>query len=99
LLTALALQRVTSAHSIVFIGHLKLLTAIFGVLCGGERQRLAFWIFLAFASVHVIGFTLREGLRASPAGDLLMLTAITVCGLGNAAGAKLSRTLGGWKII
>ena len=45
LLTALALQHVTSAHSIVFIGLLPLSTAIFGVLRGGERPRPAFWLF------------------------------------------------------
>ncbi|CCI78220.1 unnamed protein product [Klebsiella pneumoniae subsp. rhinoscleromatis SB3432] len=45
LLTALALQRITSAHSIVFIGLLPLMTALFGVLRGGERPRRAFWIF------------------------------------------------------
>ncbi|STT02015.1 drug/metabolite transporter permease [Klebsiella pneumoniae] len=38
LLTALALQRITSAHSIVFIGLLPLMTALFGVLRGGERR-------------------------------------------------------------
>ena len=37
LLTALALQHITSAHSIVFIGLLPLMTALFGVLRGGER--------------------------------------------------------------
>lgn len=37
LLTALALQYVTSAHSIVFVGLLPLATAAFGVLRGGER--------------------------------------------------------------
>ncbi len=47
LLTALALQRITSAHSIVFIGLLPLMTALFGVLRGGERPRRAFWIFFA----------------------------------------------------
>lgn len=45
LLTALALQRITSAHSIVFIGLLPLSTAIFGVWRGGERPRPAFWLF------------------------------------------------------
>jgi len=45
LLTALALRHVTSAHSIVFIGLLPLATAIFGVLRGGERPKLAFWLF------------------------------------------------------
>jgi len=38
LLTALALQYVTSAHSIVFIGLLPLATAVFAVLRGGERS-------------------------------------------------------------
>lgn len=37
LLTALALQHVTSAHSVVFVGLLPLATAVFGVLRGGER--------------------------------------------------------------
>ena len=41
LLTALALQHITSAHSIVFIGLLPLATAIFGVLRGGERPKPA----------------------------------------------------------
>ena len=45
LLTALALQHVTSAHSIVFVGLLPLSTAVFAVLRGGERPRPAFWLF------------------------------------------------------
>src|SRR6478735_10180077 len=45
LLTALALQHVTSAHSIVFVGLLPLATAIFGVVRGGERPKPAFWLF------------------------------------------------------
>ena len=44
LLTALALQYVTSAHSIVFVGLLPLSTAVFAVLRGGERPRPAFWL-------------------------------------------------------
>lgn len=99
LLTALALQHVTSAHSIVFIGLLPLSTAIFGVLRGGERPRPAFWIFSALGSALVVGFALAQGVTASPIGDLLMLAAIIVCGLGYAEGAKLSRTLGGWQVI
>ncbi|HEY6631437.1 MAG TPA: DMT family transporter [Rhizobiaceae bacterium] len=99
LLTALALQYVTSAHSIVFIGLLPLATAIFGVLRGGERPKPAFWLFSALGSALVVGFALMQGLVASPAGDLLMLAAIIVCGLGYAEGAKLSRTLGGWQVI
>ena len=99
LLTALALEHVTSAHSIVFIGLLPLATAIFGVLRGGERPRTAFWLFSCLGSALVAGFALSQGLSASPTGDALMLAAIIVCGLGYAEGAKLSRRLGGWQVI
>ncbi|MET0776481.1 MAG: DMT family transporter [Pseudomonas mandelii] len=99
LLTALALQYVTSAHSIVFVGMLPLATAAFGVLRGGERPRPAFWFFSVLGSLLVVGFAISQGLTASPAGDILMLLAILACGLGYAEGAKLSKTLGGWQVI
>ena len=99
LLTALALKHVTSAHSIVFIGLLPLATAIFGVLRGGERPHPAFWIFSVIGSALVSGYALAQGVAASPAGDLLMLAAVLVCGLGYAEGAVLSRRLGGWQVI
>ncbi|MHC8318924.1 DMT family transporter [Pseudomonas sp. LB3P31] len=99
LLTALALQYVTSAHSIVFVGLLPLATAVFGVLRGGERPRPVFWLFSILGSSLVVGFALAQDVSASPIGDLLMLAAILACGLGYAEGAKLSRTLGGWQVI
>lgn len=99
LLTALALQHVTAAHSIVFIGLLPLATAAFGVLRGGERPHAAFWLFSCLGSALVAGFALAQGFTASPAGDLLMLAAVVACGLGYAEGAVLSRRLGGWQVI
>ncbi|HGW5158682.1 TPA: DMT family transporter [Proteus mirabilis] len=99
LLTAMALQHVTSAHSIVFLGLLPLITAIFGVLRGGERPRMAFWIFSVLGSLLVMGFALSQSTIVSPTGDLLMLAAVVVCGLGYAEGAKLTRILGGWQVI
>ncbi len=99
LLTALALKHVTSAHSIIFVGLLPLSTAIFAVLRGGERPRPAFWLFSCLGSALVAGFAFSQGIAAAPVGDLLMLAAIVVCGLGYAEGARLSRTLGGWQVI
>ncbi|MBX3567832.1 MAG: DMT family transporter [Rhizobiaceae bacterium] len=99
LLTALALQHVTSAHSTVFIGLLPLSTAIFGVIRGGERPRPAFWVFSVIGSALVVGFAASQGLAAAPLGDGLMLAAIVVCGLGYAEGARLSRSLGGLQVI
>lgn len=99
LLTALALQQISSAHSIVFIGLLPLCTAIFAVLRGGERPQPLFWLFSVLGAACVAGYALSRNAEASLAGDGLMLAAILVCGLGYAEGARLSRTLGGWQVI
>ncbi|WP_426808763.1 DMT family transporter [Pseudomonas sp. WOUb67] len=99
LLTALALQHVTSAHSIVFVGLLPLCTAGFAVLRGGERPRPLFWLFSFTGAGLVAGYALMNGGEGSLLGDLLMMAAVVVCGLGYAEGARLSRTLGGWQVI
>ncbi|MCK0195827.1 DMT family transporter [Ancylobacter sp. 6x-1] len=99
LLTAFALQHITAAHSVVFIGLLPLATALFGVLRGGERPKPAFWLFSLVGAGAVAGFALANSAGASLSGDLPMLAAILVCGLGYAEGAKLSRRLGGWQVI
>jgi drug/metabolite transporter (DMT)-like permease len=99
LLTALALQHITSARSIVFIGLLPLATAVFGVLRGGERPKPAFWLFSGLGGATVAGFALVDSGAGSLAGDVLMVAAILLCGLGYAEGAALSRRLGGWQVI
>ena len=99
LLTALALEHITSARSIVFIGLLPLATAIFGLLRGGERPRAVFWLFSILGSALVAGFAAIGSDAGAMRGDLYMLGAIVVCGLGYAEGGKLSRYLGGWQVI
>lgn len=99
LLTALALQYITAAHSVVFIGLLPLSTAIFGVIRGGERPSPLFWLFSCLGSMSVMGFALTSGGNPSIHGDLLMIAAIIVCGLGYAEGAVISRRIGGWQVI
>ncbi len=99
LLTALALRHVTAAHSIVFIGLLPLATALFGVLLAWRARNPAFWLLSGLGSALVVGFALTQGFAAAPTGDLLMLAAIVICGLGYAEGAQLSRRLGGWQVI
>jgi drug/metabolite transporter (DMT)-like permease len=99
LLTALALRLISSAHSIVFIGLLPLATAIFGVLRGGERPKPPFWLFSGLGSATVVAFALSGRGSVSLTGDLLMVAAVILCGLGYAEGAQLSRRLGGWQVI
>ncbi|MDO8884585.1 DMT family transporter [Pseudotabrizicola sp.] len=99
LLTALALQHMTSAHSIVFIGLLPLATALFGVLRGAERPQPAFWLFSCAGAFAVALFAGTHSDGGTLTGDLLMLAAILICGLGYAEGAVLSRRFGGWQVI
>lgn len=99
LLSALALQYVSSAHSIVFIGLLPLATAFFAVLRARERPRKLFWLFSVIGSLFVIGFALFQGGKSTLVGDLYMIAAILLCGLGYAEGAVLSKKLGSWQVI
>lgn len=99
LLSALALKHISSAHSIVYVGILPIATAVFGIIRGGEHPRPVFWFFSIIGSLFVVGYAVAQGLTASLVGDVLMLGAIILCGLGYAEGAKLTKTLGGWQVI
>ncbi|CAI1007416.1 carboxylate/amino acid/amine transporter [Serratia entomophila] len=99
LLTALALQHTTSAHSLVYIGLLPLATACFGVLRGGERPKPAFWAFSVAGGLLVAAFALSQSSGGGWQGDALMVGAVLLCGLGYAEGAVLSRRIGGWQVI
>lgn len=99
LLTALALEQISSAQSLVFMGLLPLCTSLFGVLRMGERPRPVFWLFSLLGAALVIGYAVRSSAALPLSGSLLMLAAIAVCGLGYAEGARLSHQLGGWQVI
>jgi len=99
LLTALALQSVPSAHAIVFVGLLPLVTALFAVLRATEKPRPAFWLWASAGSAAVCLYALWHSTGGFAAPDLLMLAAIVVCGLGYAEGSRLAKRLGSWQII
>ncbi len=99
LFSAMALKYITSASSVVFIGILPLLTAIFGVIRNEERPRPAFWLFSILGASLVVSFAVYQGFSNSPTGNFFMFLAVILCGLGYAEGAKLSKSLGGWQVI
>lgn len=99
LLSALALQYVTSAHAIVFLGILPLFTAIFAVWRASERPSALFWLFALLGSSFVAGYAALSSGHTSLVGGLLMLGAVVACGLGYTEGGRLSRALGGWQVI
>lgn len=100
LFTALALQYVSAAHTIVFVGLLPLSTALFSVLRGEERPNLLFWLFAILGASLVFGYMLiQTETWLFNYGDIFMLIAISLCGFGYAEGGKLSKHLGGWQVI
>lgn len=99
LLTAMALERMTAAQSLVFVGLLPLVTAVFGVLRAGDRPHPAFWVFALLGAALVAGYALSRGGGLDPLGSAMMMAGLLVCGLGYAEGARVSRRLGGWQAI
>jgi len=99
LLSALALQHMTSARSLVFVALLPLATALCAVCRGAEAPRPAFWVFSVAGALAVMVFALTQGGHTTLSADLLMVAAVALCGLGYAEGAALSRRLGGWQVI
>ncbi|HET8829814.1 MAG TPA: DMT family transporter [Pelobium sp.] len=97
--SAIALTYISSANALVFIGVLPLLTASFGVISSGEKPHPKFWLFAIFGASLIVGYAAFQGLSTSPIGNLLMLFAVILCGLGYAEGAKLSKSVGGWQVI
>lgn len=99
LLSALALQQMSTSHSIIFLALLPLMTALFAVLLGAERPSPRFWVCALCGSALVGGFSVSQPGSGSLQGDALMLAAVVVCGLGYVEGARLARRFGGLQVI
>ncbi len=99
LLSALALHQVNSVHGAILTGLIPAATAGMAVLRAGERPRPGYWAALAAGLAVVIAFAVIQGGGTVRAGDLLLLAAIVVAGLGYAEGGALARQYGGWRVI
>lgn len=100
LFTALALEHIPSSRAIVFVGLLPCCTALFGVFRNAERPSLMFWCFSILGACMVVGFMkLNDDSHRIGLGDLYMLIAMLLCGLGYAEGSRIAQTLGSWQVI
>ena len=99
LLSALALTRITSAQSLIWIGLLPMATALFGVVLAGERPSARFWAFAVAGAACVVGFAASRSHGGEAAGDALMAAAVISAGLGYVEGARLTPKIGGWQVI
>ncbi len=99
LFTSLALETVDSAHGAVLTGLIPAATAGFAVLLAGERPRRSYWLALAVGLTGVLSLPVIQGHGRLQLGDLLLVAAVVVAGLGYAQGGVLARKYGGWRII
>ncbi len=87
------------AHGAIVNGLLPALTAIGGVLRGGERPRALFWLSCGAGVLAVLLFAVVQGGGHLQAGDGWMLAAVGTGALGYTEGGRLARELGGWRVI
>ncbi len=99
LFSAMAMEDVPAAHGAVVLGVLPLATAVGGVLIGGERPSMGFWLVAAIGSAAVVAFALLEGAGSLVLADIWLFLAVAAAGIGYAAGGVLSRDMGGWQVI
>lgn len=98
-LSGIALMTVPASHGAVVNGLLPLATALYAAWLSHERPSRAFWFCAVLGSALVVVYAFVTGHGAPAAGDLWMLAAVAVCGLGYAEGARLAKELGNWQVI
>ncbi|TDF81742.1 DMT family transporter [Pseudomonas sp. H9] len=97
--SAWAMQTVPASHGALVNGLQPLCVAFYAAWLSHERPSKAFWACAAAGSALVLVYAMIMGAGQIQAGDLLMLAAIAVGGLGYAEGGRLAREMGGWQVI
>ncbi|MGH7707486.1 MAG: DMT family transporter [Vulcanimicrobiaceae bacterium] len=99
LFSALALRTVPAVHGAVIVGFLPAATAVFAVLRGGERPSAGFWLGSMLGLAAIVAFAEVQGAGSFRAADLFLVLAVAFAAYGYAEGGRISRELGGWRVI
>lgn len=99
LLTTLALQTSSAAHSAVVIGALPMATATISALLTRRRPSKVFWAAAGAGAVTVMAFTLSQSHGQPTLADGYLFGALIVCAAGYAEGGRLSAHMPGWRVI
>jgi drug/metabolite transporter (DMT)-like permease len=99
LLTTLALQTSSTAHSAVVIGALPMATASISAWRTGKRHSPLFWTAAGLGALTVITFTLTQNHGRPTIADLYLFGALLLCAAGYAEGGRLSAHMPGWRVI
>ena len=95
LLTALALQTSSTAHSAVVIGALPMATAVVAALRTGRHPSRRFWAAAGLGAVVVVGFALEQSHGRPSLADVYLVLGLVLY----AEGGRLAAHLPGWKVI
>lgn len=98
-LSSWAMQSLPASHGALVNGLQPLFVAIYAAWLSHERPSKAFWACAALGSALVLGYAVISGAGSIQAGDVLMVAAVAVGGLGYAEGGRLAKELGGWQVI
>lgn len=102
-LTAVGMQTVPSSHGGIILGGLPLATALIGCFLLKKMPTLQFTLVAVcgFAVLAIYSFltTGSTGDLKIVRGDLALLGAVILAGLGYAQGGLLAREIGGWQVI
>lgn len=99
MLSSWAMQTLPASHGALVNGLQPMVVALFAAWLSHERPSKAFWMCAALGSALVLGYAVIQGAGSISLGDLLMLSAIVMGGLGYAEGGRLAREMGGWQVI
>jgi drug/metabolite transporter (DMT)-like permease len=99
LCSAIALRSVPAVHALVIMGLVPMATALFAVLRNGERPSLAFWVASSFGALAVFSFGFTQASLCVSAADGWLVAAVLSAAFGYGEGARLTRKLGGWRVI
>lgn len=99
LLTTLALQTSSTAHSAVVIGALPMATASISAWRTSKRHSPLFWVAAGLGALTVITFTITQNHGRPTIADLYLFGALLFCAAGYAEGGRLSARVPGWRVI
>jgi drug/metabolite transporter (DMT)-like permease len=97
--SAIALRSVPAVHALVIIGLVPMATALVAVLRNGERPSFEFWLASSCGALAVFLFGVTQASLHAAAADGWLVAAVLSAAFGYGEGARLSRRLGGWRVI
>ncbi|MFV0457463.1 MAG: DMT family transporter [Actinomycetales bacterium] len=99
LLTSLALQTSSTAHSAVVIGALPMATAAISAVRTRTSPSPLFWGAAGVGAATVIAFAVMQNHGVPTVADGYLFAALLMCAAGYAEGGRLARTMPGWQVI